>query len=109
MIYRPRGQPRRSASDYGARIKTLSMENPKYRVAVLMAVCNGIQFLPEQVDSIMRQSSVVVDLWISDDNSAVGSHEWCLDLALEIRRSHATEIGTVWLSKCEFLSLTYRS
>lgn len=89
MIYRPPGQPRRSASDsVDPRIKTLSMENPKSRVAVLMAVCNGIQFLPEQVDSIMRQSSVVVDLWISDDNSTDGSYEWCLDLASRDPQAH---------------------
>lgn len=45
----------------------------KPRVAVLMAVRNGERFLSQQLDSLARQKSVYVDLWISDDGSSDSS------------------------------------
>lgn len=47
----------------------------KPRVAVLMAVRDGERFLSQQLDSLARQKSVDVDLWISDDGSSDGSIE----------------------------------
>lgn len=56
---------------------------------MLMAVHNGLEYLPEQVESILQQRSVVLDLWFSDDNSDDGSFEWCCDLASRTSNVHA--------------------
>lgn len=42
-------------------------------VAVLMAVRDGERFLDRQIESIARQRSVRIDLWVSDDGSRDGS------------------------------------
>lgn len=39
------------------------------RVAVLLAVYNGAEFLREQLDSLERQSVGMIDVWASDDGS----------------------------------------
>ncbi len=49
---------------------------PKAKVIVLMATCNGMAWLPEQVDSILAQRNVDVQLVVSDDASDDGSWEW---------------------------------
>jgi rhamnosyltransferase len=46
------------------------------RVAVLLATYNGSAFIAEQVDSIRRQVSCSVDIWVSDDQSTDGTREW---------------------------------
>jgi rhamnosyltransferase len=43
------------------------------RVAVLMAVKNGLAYLPQQIDSILNQQQCQVSLFISDDCSTDGS------------------------------------
>lgn len=40
-----------------------------------MAVRNGERFLPEQLDSLARQKSVAIDLWVSDDGSSDGTQD----------------------------------
>lgn len=40
-----------------------------YKVAVLMSVYNGINYLKEQVESVLSQNTVDVDLYIRDDGS----------------------------------------
>ena len=57
------------------------MELISNRVAVLMATFNGINWLPEQVDSILNQTGVNVRLYISDDLSVDGTWEWLQRLA----------------------------
>jgi rhamnosyltransferase len=46
------------------------------RVAVLLATYNGIDYLADQVDSIVKQESCAVDVWVSDDQSTDGTWEW---------------------------------
>ena len=46
------------------------------RVAVLMATYNGMNWLEEQVSSILNQSGVEVSLFISDDSSVDGTYEF---------------------------------
>lgn len=46
------------------------------RVAVLMATYNGMNWLEEQVSSILNQSGVDVHLFVSDDSSLDGSFEF---------------------------------
>lgn len=50
-------------------------------VAVLMAVCNGRQWLPAQVDSILGQSGVDISLYLSIDPSKDESELYCRQLA----------------------------
>ncbi len=51
------------------------------RVAILMATYNGLNFLPEQVNSILDQVGIEISLHISDDGSSDGTHEWLQNLA----------------------------
>jgi len=45
------------------------MNNNKPLVAILMASCNGVDFIEEQIESILHQKKVNVHIYISDDNS----------------------------------------
>ncbi|WP_200627032.1 glycosyltransferase [Pseudomonas sp. LAM2023] len=47
------------------------------RIAVLLAAYNGMQWLPEQVASILEQDDVDVTLFISVDRSDDGTEAWC--------------------------------
>jgi rhamnosyltransferase len=53
-----------------------AIQDPIPRVAVLLATYNGIDYLAEQVDSIVKQVSCAVDIWVSDDQSTDGTWEW---------------------------------
>ncbi|MFJ4195310.1 glycosyltransferase [Pseudomonas sp. NPDC089534] len=55
------------------------VELPK--VAVLLAAYNGMQWIEEQVASILAQSDVDVTVFISIDPSADGTESWCAKLA----------------------------
>lgn len=46
-----------------------------------MATYNGMQFLAEQVDSILAQRGVTVRILVSDDGSTDGTREWMRDRA----------------------------
>lgn len=49
---------------------------PMPRVVILLAVYNGMPWLPEQIESILAQRDVQVRIVISDDGSTDGSVEW---------------------------------
>lgn len=51
------------------------------KVAVLMATHNGINWLAEQIPSILGQQDVEVKLIVSDDASSDGTLEWLKNLA----------------------------
>lgn len=51
------------------------------RVAVLLAAYNGMQWIEEQVDSILEQQGVSVTLFVSVDVSVDGTEAWVEDLA----------------------------
>jgi rhamnosyltransferase len=53
-----------------------SKENKsRYKIAVLMATCNGLRWLDEQLNSILNQSGVDVVIFVSDDFSSDGSYK----------------------------------
>ena len=52
------------------------------RIAVLLAVHNGVAWLPEQLASILSQTGVVVSVFCSVDASSDGSERWVDDMAL---------------------------
>lgn len=47
------------------------------RIAVLLAAYNGVEWLSDQVESILGQQGVGVTLFISVDRSTDGTEEWC--------------------------------
>lgn len=51
------------------------------RIAVLMAVYNGMRWLAAQIDSILAQECVDITLYISVDLSNDDSENWCQKLA----------------------------
>ena len=50
-------------------------------VAVLLAAYNGMEWIEEQVSSILSQKSISIEIFISVDLSNDKTHEWCQDLA----------------------------
>lgn len=59
----------------------LSATGERARVTVLMASFNGLQWIDEQIDSILAQDDVDVRLVISDDGSHDGTYEHCVKRA----------------------------
>ncbi|PDO90105.1 glycosyltransferase [Kosakonia pseudosacchari] len=51
------------------------------KVAVLLAAYNGMRWIDEQIQSILKQENVAVDIYISVDISTDGTYEYCLQLA----------------------------
>ncbi len=50
-------------------------------VAVLLAAYNGMEWIEEQVSSILSQKDTSIEIFISVDLSNDKTHEWCQDLA----------------------------
>ena len=50
--------------------------NGQPRIAVCLAVYNGVQWLAEQLDSILAQTGVSVKVFVSVDQSSDGSEAW---------------------------------
>ena len=63
-----------SASAIGSLI--LPSETPP-NIAILLAAYNGMQWIEEQIESILNQSDVDVSIFISVDLSTDGTYEWC--------------------------------
>lgn len=51
------------------------------RILVLLATRNGRAWIPEQFESILRQTGVAVRVVVSDDASTDGTREWVTQLA----------------------------
>ena len=50
-------------------------------IAVLLAAYNGMEWIEEQVSSILSQKSISIEIFISVDLSNDKTHEWCQGLA----------------------------
>ena len=59
------------------------MENRYPSVAVLLAAYNGINWIEEQVTSIISQKNTSIEIFISVDLSNDKTYEWCQDFAKE--------------------------
>jgi rhamnosyltransferase len=57
----------------------MPVKHPK--VAVLLAAYNGMQWIEEQLASILSQSAVDVTVYISIDPSTDGTEAWCAEFA----------------------------
>jgi rhamnosyltransferase len=53
------------------------------KVAVLLAAYNGMQWIEEQLVSILNQADVEITIYISIDPSTDGTQEWCLKFAAD--------------------------
>lgn len=58
-----------------------SFQSDLPKVAILLAAYNGMQWMEEQVASILAQKSVSVSLFISVDRSDDGTESWCQHLS----------------------------
>lgn len=58
-----------------------SSDLPLPRVAVLLAAYNGMQWLREQLDSILEQTGVDIAVYVSVDKSSDGTQTWVSGLA----------------------------
>src|SRR5690242_19787083 len=59
----------------------MPVKHPK--VAVLLAAYNGMQWIEEQLASILGQSAVHITVYISIDPSTDGTEAWCAAYAAE--------------------------
>ncbi|QAX86222.1 glycosyl transferase [Pseudomonas sp. DTU12.3] len=59
----------------------MPVRSPK--VAVLLAAYNGMQWIEEQLDSLIKQSGVDVAVYISVDRSTDGTQAWCAAYAVD--------------------------
>lgn len=63
------------------------------KVAVLLAAYNGVQWLQEQLDSILGQINVEVTVFISVDLSSDGTHQFCQKLSDTYLNIHVLPYG----------------
>jgi rhamnosyltransferase len=61
--------------------RELSVVMDKPIVSVLLATCNGLPWIGEQVRSILEQENVIVEIVVSDDMSTDGTWEWLVTLS----------------------------
>ena len=69
------------------------MSNASHRVIVLLAAYNGMAFIEEQLQSILKQKCVDVTVFISVDLSSDGTYEWCSDYAQHNHRINVLPYG----------------
>ena len=65
----------------------------KPKVAVLLAAYNGMQWIEEQVDSILNQRAVNISLFISVDLSSDGTELWVQKLSDQTENIHFLDYG----------------
>ncbi len=66
------------------------------KVAVLMAAFNGMQWLPDQLESILKQDHVSVTVFISVDQSTDGTEAWVDGIADQNDRIRVLPHGKVF-------------
>lgn len=62
-------------------VQSLGISPHNDGVAVLLAAFNGMKWIEEQVNSILRQADIDVTLYISIDPSGDGTEQWCEQFA----------------------------
>lgn len=63
------------------------------RVAVLLAAYNGLEFIEQQLQSILQQLGVKVTIFISVDESTDNTYEWCLGYAKQHPQINVLDYG----------------
>jgi len=72
------------------------MITKKPSVAVLLAAYNGMEFIAEQVDTILNQKAVDINLFISVDFSNDETYEWALQLSVKNKNVQILPYGEVF-------------
>jgi rhamnosyltransferase len=57
------------------------LENTSLKIAIIMAAYNGMEWIAEQIESILKQRNVTIHLYISIDSSNDNTQKWCEKLA----------------------------
>lgn len=70
--------------------------NTSYKIAVLLAAYNGIQWIDQQVNSILCQAGVDVTIFISVDLSTDDTYSWCVQLSESESRVHLLNYGEIY-------------
>ena len=70
-----------------------NLNKKKPRVAVLLAAWNGMQWIEQQVKSILKQERVQADIYINVDISDDGTYQWCCKLANRTPNIYVLEYG----------------
>lgn len=79
------------------------------RIIVLLATHNGLEFIKEQIDSILSQRDVWVRILAGDDGSTDGTLEWLMRLAREESRIQVLPQGSFGSAADNFLNLLRES
>jgi len=69
------------------------MTSPRPKVAVLLAAYNGMTWLPEQLDSLLKQINVDLTIYVSVDLSSDGTFTWLKDMESRERRIEVLPYG----------------
>jgi rhamnosyltransferase len=87
-------------------VQTDGMPVKHPRVAVLMAAFNGMQWIEEQLASILAQAGVDLTIYISIDLSSDGTESWCETYARRQPRVNVLPpAGTFGGASCNFFRL----
>jgi rhamnosyltransferase len=62
-------------------------------VVILLAAYNGLEFLPEQLNTLLCQQGISVTIYVSVDRSTDGTEKWLLDIQRKDFRIHILENG----------------
>ena len=82
----------------------MPVKHPK--VAVLLAAYNGMQWIEEQLASILGQSAVDVTVYISIDPSTDGTEAWCAAYAAQASRCYGLACcRKLWWRIAQFLPI----
>lgn len=74
----------------------IAATNDRSKCAVLLAVYNGMQYIEEQITSILEQVGVDVTVFVSIDKSSDGSEIWLNELAMRDSRVVILPVGMVF-------------
>jgi len=72
---------------------SIVMPDKSPRVAILLAAYNGVDFIEQQLETILCQNGVSVTIFISVDLSTDGSYTWCCDFAEDRNNIHVLPYG----------------
>ncbi len=70
----------------------------------MLAAYNGMQWIEQQVESILKQEGVQIDIYINVDISNDDTYQWCCKLANGAPNIFILGYGEIWLrSKKTFI------
>jgi len=86
-------------------VSTLPQKFKSEHIAILLATYNGMKFIPELIDSLMKQTITLWDLYVQDDLSQDGTMEYLSALAAQDDRIHIVPNDRKLGAMLNFMSL----